>query len=517
MNAPARVLLALFVSSCGEAVAPERAASDPEAVQATDFRRTVIFIFGITEPGQDLFVRGGLDHARAQQLLGLSCTASNYQCAIPIRHLNRSNATTEPWKDHDDRLDWYGKEPLQNGVSHGVVSEGTPADWTTDAWPSDWGAERTVASDGYGTEPLNRFGMHYWMIDVEMDCAHGFAWNGASWFELKSFISNGPGWEPDVAQPSTPYPSGNHFGQCGAINVFRRGSSGARIYPIDQRPPPSIRFLAVGDTGRGNAGQWAVATAMADHYRERGYDFVLLLGDNIYDSGPSSDHDPQFDTKFEAPYAAVPVPFDVVLGNHDYGGGGSGSEFFKGQYSIDYSHRSAKWRLPAAYYHFTRENAEFFALDTNAQMYGLDQAQRADVDAWMGASSATWRIAFGHHPYRSNGPHGNAGNYDGTSGVQPWSGDGVKSFFDADICGRADLYLSGHDHTRQWLSQPCGGSTALAVSGTGASGSSLSGSNPTSFQSTSLGFLAVQIEGNTLTAEFVGTQGQVEYTRVLTK
>jgi alpha-amylase len=63
------------------------------------------------------------------------------------------------------------------------------------------------------------------MLDVEMDCSK--AVNG--WFELKSFISNGPGWEGDVAQSGTPYSSGNHFAQCGKMNVFQRGSSSAII------------------------------------------------------------------------------------------------------------------------------------------------------------------------------------------------------------------------------------------------------------------------------------------------
>lgn len=123
-----------------------------------------------------------------------------------------------PWKTNDSYLDWYGVESGQSGAA-----QGTAADWTTNVWPTSWGTKRTVAVDGYGEEPLNLYGQHYWMMDVDMDCSKTV--NG--WFELKTFISNGPGWEPDVNQSGKPYSSGNHFGQCGKINVFQRGSSSA--------------------------------------------------------------------------------------------------------------------------------------------------------------------------------------------------------------------------------------------------------------------------------------------------
>ncbi len=186
------------------------------------FERTVVFVYGPTSPGQDMFLRGGIDHAYAKSAFGLDCTAANAACAIPIRHLNTKNATTAAWKTGDTLLDWYGAQPGQ-----AAGAQGTPLDWTTSAWPSGWGPKRTVAVDGFGETPLNDGGMgpHYWMLDVEMDCSrtvHG-------WFEVKSFIANGAGWEPDVHQTETPYASNNHFVQCGRINVLRRGESGASV------------------------------------------------------------------------------------------------------------------------------------------------------------------------------------------------------------------------------------------------------------------------------------------------
>jgi alpha-amylase len=184
-----------------------------------DWRRTVVLIRGETIPGQDMFVRGGIDHDYANRQLGRNCSTSSYNCAIPIRHRNLKNATTNPWKQGDNYLDWYGRESSQNLVSHGILAEGTALDWTTNQWPADWGEKRTVAANGFGEEPLNQYGPHYWMLDVDMDCAK----TADGWFELKSYISNGPGWEGDITQPGAPYASRNHFAKCGHVNVFQRG------------------------------------------------------------------------------------------------------------------------------------------------------------------------------------------------------------------------------------------------------------------------------------------------------
>jgi len=63
------------------------------------------------------------------------------------------------------------------------------------------------------------------MLDVDMDCSRALqAADGTRWFEVKAYISNGPGWEPDVVQAATPYVSHNHFGKCGKVNVFDWGT-----------------------------------------------------------------------------------------------------------------------------------------------------------------------------------------------------------------------------------------------------------------------------------------------------
>ncbi|MBH0021896.1 alpha-amylase family protein [Pseudoalteromonas sp. SWXJ133] len=186
----------------------------------SDWQRTVIFINAQTQSGQDMFIRGGIDHAYANANLGRNCQTSNFECAMPIRHNNLKNVTTSPWKANDNYLDWYG---IENGQSS--EAEGSATDWTTNVWPAGWGAEKTVNTDGFGVTPLNIWGEHYWMLDVDMDCSK--AVNG--WFELKAFIKNGQGWETAIAQDNPLYTSTNHMAQCGKINKFEFNNSGVVI------------------------------------------------------------------------------------------------------------------------------------------------------------------------------------------------------------------------------------------------------------------------------------------------
>jgi len=280
--------------------------------------------------------------------------------------------------------------------------------------------------------------------------------------------------------------------------------------------PDKLRFVAIGDVGKGNSGQFKVAQAIKEKCQTDGCDFVLLLGDNIYSSGVDSLDDEQFQAKFEEPYKDLNMPFYAVLGNHDYGGSGAGHEVGKSIHQIRYTEVSSKWRMPRHYYRFQVQNTMFYAMDTNAQFYKLAKDQKKDISRWLSDANSKWKIAFGHHPYKSNGRHGNAGNYDGVSGMPIASGVEVKKFAESVWCGKVDLYLSGHDHNRQWLSDKCDG-TALAVSGAGATTTPLQGSNPSLFEAETIGLIYISIDGNTLTAEFIDADGNTEFTHIIEK
>ncbi len=238
---------------------PTGAASQSSTASAS-FQRTVVLIEGITQSGQDMFVRGGIDHGAYLAKYGTPCTtvASTSPCAIPIRHRNVLNVTTNPWKQGDAYLDWYGAELPQTGESHGIAALGTPADWTADTWPAQWGPAPSVAVSGYGVEALNAYGASYWMLDVDMDCSRAYpGGDGASYFEVKTYISAGVGWEGDVSQPSTPYVTKNHVAKCGAVTVLRRGHSTAFYRDFTPVNPGYVPSAADGADGIAAVRSWA--------------------------------------------------------------------------------------------------------------------------------------------------------------------------------------------------------------------------------------------------------------------
>lgn len=292
-------------------------------------------------------------------------------------------------------------------------------------------------------------------------------------------------------------------------------------------PTGTLRFVALGDGGEGNDIQFAVAATVGNLCAARGgCDFALYLGDNFYDDGVDDVEDDQFQDKFEEPYAGLDFRFWVVLGNHDYGGNGAGYEEAKANLQVDYTTMSSKWTMPGRHYEFQvpadagpadAPTVDLFGLDTNWVMYNGDEAQQRWLDGAIAASGASWRIAYGHHPFISNGQHGNAGEYEGIPFIPIVSGANVRDFMEDSVCGKVDLYISGHDHNRQWLEPTCG--TEFVVSGTAAKTTDLVGRDtPTLFETdVDGGFLLVEITGNTLVGELYDQQGTLEFSRTITK
>jgi tartrate-resistant acid phosphatase type 5 len=287
----------------------------------------------------------------------------------------------------------------------------------------------------------------------------------------------------------------------------------------DGRSDGTVRFVAMGDTGKGTLGQTSVAQGIKRKCDADGCDFVILLGDNIYESGVVSVDDPQWQEKFEIPYQAIDLPFYAVFGNHDYGSLGLGLEFNKGPFEVAYTNKSKKWKMPATHYTFQQGDVGFVALDTNSLLWA--NTDHGSQSTWYAGAVAqlttTWKIAVGHHPYLSNGTHGNAGSYTDITGIlfPQQLGIDVKNFVETHVCGTVDVYIAGHDHSRQWLQPSCG--MELLVSGTGAEGTALASRNPSIWESEALGFLYVVIRGKELRGQFINEMGGVDFERVITK
>ncbi len=282
--------------------------------------------------------------------------------------------------------------------------------------------------------------------------------------------------------------------------------------PVDYEP---VRFAALGDTGEANDAQYEVGAVLADVCASDGCDFVLLLGDNFYDTGVESVDDEQWQTKFELPYAGIDLPFYAVLGNHDYGGT---NHLDKAVHQIAYTDLSDRWTMPDHYFAHTASNVDFFALDTNLPQWPVSLGEiGARQESWLAGQFADfepddrWRIVWAHHPYLSNGKHGNAGNYDGFPDTFTLSGQPNKELLEAHVCGKADLYLCGHDHDREWLEPTCEG-TELIVSGAGSKLRDFYDTQPVHWQdSTTEGLAWFEIDDETITIRFWDRDGTMAF------
>jgi len=168
--------------------------------------RTVVFMQKQTTPGQDIFVKGGHD-------AGLVPSAYP-SMAEPITYNNTLNTTTAAIKANDSSLDWGTESAL---------------DWTCNAWPASWGTKKTYAANGFGEDPENTWGLHWWKFDVTM------TGNVGDWFEFKAFMREGSTewWESDRAQTGTPYSTINHWGKKGYITRCAYNENWVEFTPLN--------------------------------------------------------------------------------------------------------------------------------------------------------------------------------------------------------------------------------------------------------------------------------------------
>ena len=186
----------------------------------------------------------------------------------------------------------------------------------------------------------------------------------------------------------------------------------------------SVRFAVIGDSGRGDQPQHEVARQMAAWRTKFPFDFVLMLGDNIY--GPHTPRD--YELKFEEPYHALldaGVTFHAAIGNHDDSGeiNYAGFNMAGRRY---YSFRRAEHRLTA----LAGAGARFFALDSR----GFDSDQLGWLERELAASGSTWKVAYFHHPIY-------------TSGRYTSSARSLRRVIEPILVkGDVDVVLSGHEH-----------------------------------------------------------------------
>ena len=192
------------------------------------------------------------------------------------------------------------------------------------------------------------------------------------------------------------------------------------------KKPGSFRFAALGDMGRGDKWQYDVAKQMEAFRKEFEFDFVIMLGDNIYEGTTPDDYKKKFELPYK-PFLDDDVEFYAVIGNHDE----------PNQPNYEPFHMGGK-----RYYTFKPDppllarladnanDVQFFMIDTE----NVDRPQRDWLDRELGKSDARWKIAVFHRPIYTSGRYSLWALWTRTS-IEPTL---VKH--------GAKFVLSGHEH-----------------------------------------------------------------------
>jgi 3',5'-cyclic AMP phosphodiesterase CpdA len=210
-----------------------------------------------------------------------------------------------------------------------------------------------------------------------------------------------------------------------------------------------------------------------------GYDFVLMLGDNIYGGkDPAS-----FASKFERPYKPLldaGVKFYASLGNHD----DPGVERLYAPFNMGGNR----------YYTFRRNNVAFFVLDSNY----MDSVQLDWLERQLQSSGAEWKICYFHHPLYSDGrTHG--------SEVE------VRVMFEPlFIKYGVNVVFSGHDHIYERIKPQKG----IVYFVSGSAGELRRGDvRPSAMTAASFdqdqSFMIVEVVGNDLTFQAISRTGKI--------
>ena len=333
------------------------------------------------------------------------------------------------------------------------------------------------------------------------------------------------------------------------------------------------RFVIIGDSGKAGDGQMKVGAAVAAACQARGgCDFGILNGDNVYPAGVLSATDPLWATHFEAAFGSLDFPFYAALGNHDYGGitetdeiscstglteinclsdigsaigqatGGIGLDPARSLHQVDYARISPNFIMDANHYTFKSELIDFAVLDTtpiywndannsdslrlsalrevlDSEMFEFASTETTEqedaMDSWRASSTKRWRFAIAHHPYLSNGSHGNAGSYDGTGGLEGSGlpdGTQLKAFLETYVIeAGVHVYAYGHDHNLMDLGEHTlahqSRGTQMLLSGAGskinAARSPENAQNDALFEITCFGFIMVEASEEALRFHYI--------------
>lgn len=149
----------------------------------------------------------------------------------------------------------------------------------------------------------------------------------------------------------------------------------------------SVRFAVMGDTGSGTVKQQQVADMMVRYREVFPFEFVLMLGDNLYGSETPLDYQTKFSNVYQKLIDAK-IKFYATLGNHD-----KPNERFYENFNMN----------GKEYYRFTKGNIAFYSLDSTY----MDPKQLKWLQEELSKDTSEWKVCFFHHPpFSSARKHG---------------------------------------------------------------------------------------------------------------
>jgi len=172
------------------------------------------------------------------------------------------------------------------------------------------------------------------------------------------------------------------------LAVMLAAGAAAQDLTLPNKPNGTLKFAVIGDSGTGDANQYRLAKVFTDVHQRFSYEFVLMMGDNMYGGENARD----FQRKFEIPYKPVldkGIEFYASLGNHD----STNQRMYK-LFNMN----------GERFYTFKpKDGIRFFALDSNY----MDRTQLQWLEKELAASGSDWKVMYFHHPiYSSGGRHG---------------------------------------------------------------------------------------------------------------
>jgi tartrate-resistant acid phosphatase type 5 len=277
----------------------------------------------------------------------------------------------------------------------------------------------------------------------------------------------------------------------------------------------SVSFIVIGDWGKeGTEFQKVVANQMDIQSRKFNAQFIITTGDNFYPVGVKDVDDPHWQKSFNNIYnkKGHQIPWYPVLGNHDYA--------TNPQAQIDFSKHDKRWSMPARYYHFNKEvgdslTALFLFTDTSPFLRGYHRRERGDIRSqdtasqlkWMKnilqTSNDKWKIVIGHHPIYSAGSHGR------TITLQ-------NLFKPAFLKNKVDFFISGHDHSLQYLKIK-NQSLRYLISGGGSSNTSVYKRSFNVFAKSTTGFMVMTLYPSKANFYFIDQHGNTVYSHQVIK